>query len=702
MREESDQHERDEEKLIKIAKERFKLAQEAEQDVRTLALDDLRFSAGDQWPSEMKAERAQDGRPCLVINRVPQFIRQITNQQRQSRPGMKVSPVDDHADVDTAEVIQGLIRHIEYNSNADVAYNTAFESAVRHGFGYYRIVTDYVDPWSFDQEILIKRVRNPFSVYMDPASKEIDGSDMNWCFVFEEVTKDQFKDDYEESELSKMQDWTAIGDQVNDWVNTETVRVAEYFYKDYEERTLLLLSDGVVIDKAKFSDGNLPMGVSIVNERVAQVPIIKWCKINGMEILEEGVWPGQWIPIIPVFGSELDINGKRYLEGIVRHAKDSQRMYNYWASTETETISLAPRAPYIAAEGQIPREYEGQWKTANKKNHAYLVYKPTALNGQPLPPPQRNVFETPVQAITNARMQASEDMKATTGIYDAGLGARSNETSGVGIQRRKEQGETSNYHFLDNFFISMRHGGRIIVDILPKIYDAPRTARIIGIDGREEMVKLNQVFKVGANEKHYNLSAGKYDVVMDTGPSYATRRQEALASMMDLTRNYPQMAQVAGDLLVKNMDWPGANDIAKRLEKTLPPGILEDKNKPQLPPEVQAQMQQMQTLIGQLTEQLNAASDDIKTKRVELESKERIEFAKLDVELKKEFAKLHSQESIAALKAEMQDIQSRLNLLNFNEPLNFNGTGSDQSVSYQDQQPQFPTGGASPGQFMGE
>lgn len=685
------------EKLLETARERFRLAEEAERRIREVALDDLKFRAGEQWPQQMKMERELDHRPCLVINRIPQFIRQITNDQRQNRPSIKVYPVDDKGDVETAKIYQGLIRHIEYNSGADAAYDTAFEGAAIKGFGYFRIITDYVDPTSFEQEILIKRIRNHFTVYIDPNSKEPDGSDMNWAFIFEDVPKDDYKAEYGESELAGMDDWSSIGDAHKGWVTKSTCRIAEYFYKEFQEIDICQIESGASIAKSELEQlypEGIPDGL-IIQERRAKVPVIKWCKINGLEILEETEWPGRWIPIIPVYGDELDIDGEVIREGVIRHAKDSQRMYNYWKSTETETIALAPKAPFLVAEGQIPREYEPLWKTANKKSHAFLTYKPTDHKGQLVPPPQRNSFEPPVAAITNASLHAAEDLKATTGIYDAALGAKSNETSGVAIQRRNQQAQTSNYHLIDNLTRSIRHCGRIIVDLIPKIYDTARAARIIGEEGEQEVIRINEEFEHRGRKVHYNLGVGKYDVVVETGPSFATKRQEAAVSMEGLAKAYPQIMQVAGDLMVKNMDWPGASEIAERLKKTLPPGIAEDKDKKPIPPEVQAQLSQMDQMIAALTEQLQAATETINTKKLELESKERIEFAKLETQLELEKLKQAQQFAIDSVNRQIADLQRRQELLGIYEPIAGTNEGTDET------QEQL-TGELSPGTTMGE
>lgn len=689
--------------ILRVARERFVLSEEAFSDIRSIALEDLEFRAGEQWPEGVKNERNLDGRPCLTINRIPQFIRQITNDQRQNRPAIRVSPVDDKADIETAKILQGMIRHIEYNSSADTAYDTAFEGAVTKGFGYFRIITDYVDAKSFDQEILIKKIQNSFSVYPDPFSKESDGSDMNWCLIVDDVNKDDYDAMYGESELSQMQDWQGIGDQSEGWVSGKSCRIAEYFYKDYKETTIVLLSNGQVIEKSEAK--NLPIDVTIVNERKASIPTVKWLKINGIEILEETEWMGQWIPIIPVYGDELNVNGKKILEGVIRHAKDSQRMYNYWASTETEAIALAPKAPYLVAEGQI-KGFENQWREANRKNQAFLTYKPVSSGGTTIGAPQRNTYEPPVQAVSNARMLASEDLKATTGIYDAALGNRSNENSGVAIQRRNAQSQTSNFHFVDNLSRSLKHAGRILVDLIPKIYDAPRAARILGEDGEQEIVRINEEFEKDGQIVNYNLSRGKYDVAVDVGPSFATKRQEALTSMIDLTKTYPQIMGVAGDLLVKNMDWQGAQEIADRLKKTLPPGVADDdKNKQQVPPEMQAQMQQMGGMIDQLTQKLNEANEQIKTKSIEIESRERIAFAQMEVDLKKELLKQQAEAANALYMEELAAIRNRLNLLDVNQDFdsqyeNENEQMPDQQVPEMNQQ-QMPTDGLTSGQPTG-
>lgn len=664
--------------ILATARERLALAEEAETDIRLQALDDLNFRAGEQWPANVQQDRNRDGRPCLVINRLPQFVQQVTNDQRQNRPAIKVHPVDDLATEDTAGVIQGLIRHIEYNSNADVAYDTAFESAVTGGFGYFRIITDYSDPESFDQEILIKRIRNPFSVFFDPYSQEPDGSDANWVFIVDDMSRDDYRAQFPNSKLASSDtNWSDIGNDQPGWIKSgDSARIAEYYCKEFKEETIHLLSTGLTVRDAELHDAlakaqaaNLP--AHVVRSRKTRVPIIKWYKLNAIEILEQTEWPGSYIPIVPVYGSELYINGRRILESVVRNAKDSQRMYNYWASAETEAIALAPRAPYMVAEGQI-EGYEEIWETSNRSNHAYLPYKPTTIAGQPAQPPIRQTFEPAVAAITNARMMAADDLKSTTGIYDAAVGAQSNEVSGIAIQRRAGQTQTSNFHFVDNLTRSLRHAGRILVDLIPRIYDTARAARIIGDDGEQKVVRINDPNNKDESGRPllYALDVGRYDVTVDTGPSFASKRQEAAASMMDLTQKYPQIMQLAGDLLVKNMDWPGAQEIAERIKKTLPPGIADDPKQQQIPPQAQAQMQQMSAMIKQLSSHLDEATKVIETKKLDLEHRERIELMKTQAQIEMKLAELGTKSSIALLQEEVGAISHRLKFLGMDQPIN--------------------------------
>ena len=705
---------------LRIAQERLQIVQEAETEIRKLYREDMEFRAGDQWPEKVKSDRDQDGRPCLVINRLPQFIQQVTNDQRQNRPAIKVHPLDDSADIETGEIIQGIIGHIENNSNADFAYDTAFESAVIGGFGFWRLTTEFANPNSFNQEILIKRIRDANSTWLDPFAQEPDGSDANWGFILEDMAADEYKAKYPDSSLSRASSW-AEESYAPEWVKPDSVRVAEYFYKEFKDQTIHLLSTGETVQDEDLNDrlqaaatANIPS--TVVKSRVSKVPVIHWLKINAIDILEETIFPGSFIPIIPVYGAELMVNGKRVLEGVTRHAKDPQRMLNYWKSAETEAIALAPRAPWIAAEGQM-EGHENEWESANRKNHAYLYYKPISIGGQPAGPPTRSAVEPAVQAITQAAMNAGEDLKATTGIYAPNPQQDAAGASGVAIQKRNTQVQTSNFHLVDNLARAQKHTGRILVEIIPQIYDSARAQRIIGSDGTQKIVKINQTFKdESGKDAIYSLDQGKYGESIDSGPSFASKREEAAASILEFSRVMPQQAQFMGDLIAKNMDWPGAQEISDRLKKMLPPQLQDAPNMKDIPPQFMAQMQQMQALVQQqhnlVTQQhqiIQQKQIETMRKKMELEHDERIEIMKLKTQAEIALAQLDSKRNSELLMHQVNQIDSRLNMIGENQPIGADDPDIQNYLASQQpggnpagQQggPQ-PTGGQSPGSPMG-
>ena len=611
--------------ILSTARARLNMAISAYSESREDEIDDLKFFAGSpdnhwQWPADVLATRGAvqgqtiNARPCLTINKLPQHVRQVTNDQRQNRPAIKIIPVDDKADTEVADIYDGLMRHIEYISDADVAYDTACENQVAYGEGYIRILTEYCDSDSFDQDIKIGRVRNSFSVYMDPTIQDPCGSDASWCFITEDILKEDYERMFPDASPISTLQTLGVGDQsLSQWINEDTVRIAEYFYVEHEKKTLNLYPGNVSLFEGTPEDKQMKlMGMKPVRTRQADVKKVKWCKINGYEILEEQEWAGKFIPVVRVVGNEFEVDGRIYVSGLVRNAKDAQRMYNYWVSQEAEMLALAPKAPFIGYGGQF-EGYEQQWKTANTQNWPYLEVNPDVTDGQGavLPLPQRALPPMAQTGLIQAKMGASDDIKSTTGQYDSSLGATSNERSGRAILAREKQGDTGTYHYVDNLARAVRHIGRQIVDMAPKIYDTQRIARIIGMDGETKMAKIDPTQPVPVRkiedqngiviDKIYNLGVGKYDVCVTTGPSYMTKRQESLDAMSQLLQGNPQLWAVAGDLFVKNMDWPGAQEMAKRFAKTIDPKLLSDDDKT---PELQAAEQQIQAM-GQEMEQMH-------------------------------------------------------------------------------------------------
>ena len=638
--------------ILREARERYKAASDAEAQQRLQMLDDQRFMSGDQWPEQIKQRREsttnQGGpRPCLVINKLTQYKHQVLNDIRQNNPSIRVRPVDDNSDVEVAEILQGLIRHIEDASNADVAYETAVDNAVTSGLGYFRICTDWtsLDQWS--QEITIKRIPNPFSVYLDCNSTEPDGSDANWALVCDMVPESEFTSLWPDADPSS---WEAdsLGDEKQNWVESDgknkKYRVAEYFRKVPVKDSLLLLSDGTVCLRSSLNGKMPPQAVSIVKERQTTRHKVEWFKLSGFQVLERGEFPGECIPIIPVIGEEVWVGAKRILQGIVRQAKDPQRMYNYMRSAAVERIALTPKSPYIAAEGQL-EGYENEWERANTDNISVLQYRPVSLNGQPVPAPMRVPAPDVPMGFVEEANRAEQDIQTTLGIYNAGLGAPSNEKSGKAIFLRQREADVATFHFVDNLSRSIRHAGRIIVDIIPKIYDTQRVARIIGEDGSVTTARINPEqeepitgymdHETGEIVKIYNPGVGKYDVSVSVGPSYTTKRQEAADAMMGVVQAVPNLFPMVGDLLVKNMDWPGADDIAKRLRKMLPPQLQDSDDEggrdSAMAQQVQQLMQAAEAKIRALTAELQQAQSDRAIKVAELELKDKDINARLEV-----------------------------------------------------------------------
>ena len=601
--------------MLATMRTRLTMAISAYSDSREDELDDLRFRAASpdnqwQWPADVLATRGSiqgqtiNARPCLTINKLPQHVLQVTNDQRQNRPSGKVIPADDKADIEVAEIFNGIVRHIEYISDADVAYDTACDNQVTFGEGYFRILTEYCDDNSFEQDLRIGRIRDSFSVYMDPTIQDPCGSDAEWCFINQEITKEEYEREFPDAApLSSLQ--YGVGDgQLNAWINQDTVRIAEYFYIEHKAKKLNQYHGGItaMVGSPEAKQAEM-MGLIAIKTRDVDVRTVKWCKTNGFEVLEKRDWAGKYIPVIRVIGNEFEIDGRMYVSGLVRNAKDAQRMYNYWVSQEAEMLALAPKAPFIGYGGQF-EGYEAQWKTANINNWPYLEVNPDVTDGQGavLPLPQRAQPPMASSGLLQAKMGASDDIKSSTGQYDSSLGATSNERSGRAILAREKQADTGTYHYIDNLARAIRYGTRQLVDLIPKIYDTQRIARIVGIDGETDQAMIDPTqpmpVKKIQNEqgivikKIYNPNVGKYDVAVTTGPSYMTKRQESLDAMSQLLQGNPQLWAVAGDLFIKHMDWPGAQEMAARFAKTIDPKLLSNEDDPAL----QAANQQMQAM----------------------------------------------------------------------------------------------------------
>ncbi len=599
------------------------------------AYSDLRFRRGeleDQWDAD--ALRQRKGRPTHVINEIPQFVRQVTGDQRQSKPSIKVVPVDDQADPDTAEVLAGIIRYIENRSYAQYVYTSAADSQVACGIGHWRVTTEYASSTTFNQEIRIAGIDDGVSVLWDSDAILPTREDAGRCFVPVDMSLAKFKAAWPNAKADGFEIRSEAA--FLNWHGDDYIRVVEYWVKKPIVRSLVLMPDGGIDDVTEqtkdFSKEELAAAGEFYQSRGARFERrdgFKICRylMTSAEILEETDWLGLHIPIVPVVGEEVRIGRDVYRHGIVRYMKEPQRMANYYASAETEVIALQPKAPWIGTRKNFEKDYD-LWDTANTENHSFLQFTPDPANPggpQRVPPPVAS------QAIVMGRQKASDMMRAVVGIYDASLGARSNETSGVAIRARDAQGDTGTYVYHSNFALAIQRTGQILVDLAPHVYDTERTMRIIGDDGKPSTTKINRRVMEGGEEKVRNdITVGSYDVMTMEGPSYATRRDEARDGLTAFIQAFPQAAPVLGDVYAKMQNWPDADKIGERLEELLPAPIKAklkqeraDPNAPPEPPSQEEQQAAAENEIKQVTVQLEldgkkAANDKIKAETAKI------------------------------------------------------------------------------------
>lgn len=608
-------------KIIRQALEEFKTCEEAEEKNRTRYLDSLKFSLGDQWPETIRRARESDpngARPCLTLDKVNQYVKQVVNDARQNRPSIKPRPVDDLADPEVAEVLQGVIRHIEDQSKADVSYDTAIEMATRGGFGYIRVMNDYAEDDGFEQDIFIKPVLNPLSCYMDPNAKELDGSDARYAFVFDDVPRDDFKAQYPKADPC---DFETTRVSAKNWVNEKTIRVAEYFKVEDGARTVWQDENGQASEKE----------IEGAVFRSIKTRKVVWRKITAKEVLEEREFPSKWIGIVPVYGHVIWVGEEKRVSGLIWPAIDAQRVYNYSASAYVERVALVPKAPYLAPAKAV-EGYERMWARANTSNQAFLPYNHIDEAGNPIPPPSR-ASTVDVPAGWLQAMQANEhDIQAALGMYQAAVGAPSNEKSGKAILAREHQADTATFHFTDNLSRAIRQVGRIVLDMLPRIYDTRRVIRILGEDSSVKVAQIEPDMSIPYKEERdergkairqlFNPTLGKYDISVQVGPAYSTKRAEAADFLSNVTQSNPQMMQIVGDLMFKAMDVPYADEIAERLRKLLPPQLQEEQGDPaQQVGMLQGELQKAGTIITQLAQELQASQDQIQAAQSQAEER---------------------------------------------------------------------------------
>ena len=563
--------------IVQAGKERYKIATEGWQHIYDEASDDLKFVYDvdeGQWPSAIRTAREKDGRPIITVNKLQKFVRQLRGDLQMNRPRIKVIPVDNAADPQMAELYNGLIRQIEYLSTANVAYDTAYMHAISSSIGFFRLVTKYIDDNSFDQDIFIKRVLNPLAVHLDPSAIEFTFEDGKYAFVEELVDKEEFKRAYPKATET---DFDGHKRLFGDWLYGDKVRVVEYFYKKPIQKKIVLLQTGEVLELSDIItiEEIKARGGEITRERTVDAHEIKWCRMNGVEVLMEADWPGKYIPIIPVLGDEVVVDGKKYYLSLARGAKGPQEMYNYWATSATETVALAPKNPFMVDHRQI-KGFENEWEEANRTNRMYIRYNAVAGLQKPAREPQ-----TQIPSAIMAMMQTTAfDIEDHLGRYEASKGQASNERSGKAIMARIGQSDKGTFTFVDNMSRAIVFGGKQIIDLIPKIYDTKRALQIMGDDGTPKQVTVNEPVP-GPNgvQMQNDLSVGKYDIIATVGASFGSKRQEMVQMMAESMQYAPTLAPVIAPLIFKYADFPGAQEVYQEIKNAVEKMKEEEANK---------------------------------------------------------------------------------------------------------------------------
>jgi hypothetical protein len=614
--------------ILQQAKERYQDAQEAVREQNVRFREDLKFSnpaCPEQWDDF--AQKARKGRPMLTLDRTNQFVSQIVNDARQNKPSIQVLPADSRADPEVAQRLNGIIRHIEYTSRAGIAYDTAIELSARVGQGWLRVVPKVIRPETNEQEIQIQRVHDPMSICLDSNSVEPDGSDAMCGFAETNLTDNAFAKSYPKAKKAQ---WDSEG-----WFSTEGVRICEYFKitETKENRIAIDGPDGgrMTVSEDEYWAMAKQIGFKppVHDQFIAKKRAVKWYKMTGAEILEETEFPADWIPLIPVLGYELWVDGKRHLCGMVRRLMDGQRLHNYEMSALTEALMSQPKAPFIMPERAMDG-HEDEWQGLNSGNPAALTYNDVDDQGTPIAAPIRLSPPAFPSAFATGAQLAVNEMEASVGMYKSNLGQQSNAVSGRAKLADQREGDTANFHYIDNLRRSMEHMGRIIVQMIPRIYDTRRQAKILGEDGEQSQVEIDPemgqpVRKQGRKVVAINPSLGAYDVRVKIGPSYTSMRTEASDRLVELSQGNPQLGAALAPLLVKMNDMPEADKIAKVAIALLPPNVQQvyaEDEEDDIPPAVKAQLRAQQEQIQQLTQGVQQATGVINDLQAKVEAKD--------------------------------------------------------------------------------
>lgn len=658
--------------VVARAHERFRQSVEWEGPFRQCYKDDMRFlyadsDNGEQWPAAVRSARQVSGQVMVTINKTHTHWLHVVNQAKENRAAISVSPTGAQASYDSAQIFEQIIKRIEYISDAETAYEKAIETAVGGGIGYWRIVTDYTDQDSFDQEIFIKQVADPLTVYLDPHIKTQDGSDARFAFIFDEVPRKEA----EKRWPRQVKGTQSFGDMAENWMRTDSIRIAEYYERNESKEWLYAIpseDDDIILARESSMP---PEGAALLKQAYEQNTEVQrrrvekfdvdWYLIVGDQIAERAKWAGKYIPIVRVVGEELVQEGRLDRKGIVRYLKDAQRSYNYNAAAALEFGALQSKSPYLAPVEAI-EGLENYWATANTQNHAYLPYNHADEAGNPIPQPQRQQPPTGAPVYLEGMQAAEHEMMMASGQYEATFSEQGNEISGVSIEQRKQQGERVTFHYLDNLAKAIRFTGKQLIDLIPKIYDTKRVLRIMDEGGEEHQVTVDPQAKKALQQKEdqgeaqvaaiFNPGVGSYEVIARVGPNFETRRKEAFSAMTNMLTANESLAPVIGDLYMANADFPYADKLQERMRnwiKTMNPAILGEGPTP-MEQQLQQQLSQAGNMIQALDQQLKdkSAQHQLEKQRLDMDV-----LTHLTTRMEKE-----RQETLDAFKAETDRLKA--------------------------------------------
>ncbi len=573
-------------------------AQDADQDNREAALEAQWFIEKQDGQWEPEWWDANSGKPRYTFDMTSPIVDQIAGEIEQADFDIKVRPAGGDSSKETAQILDGLIRNIENISNASAIYSHAGRNMVATGIDGWRVVQEYCDGMSYDQDLMIKPIYN-FSerVWFDVGSQTRDRSDSKYCFVLQAIPSDEYKERFPKGSGQSVSSGRT---KTGYYQKAATIVCGQIYYVKYEKTEIAMLSDGKIIeltdDTKAVLDELADNGITVSQSRPRKKPVVYSRLFDGSGWLtDEQRTVFSYIPVIPTYGNFKVIEDKTVYRGVVQKLMDPQRVMNYSLSREIEEGALAPRAKYWMTPKQAAG-HEEKLRTMNVNSDPVQFYNPdpTVAGGAP---PQQSGGAQINPGLRTVSESMRQIMGQTAGMFAANMGDNPGLQSGVAIKSLQQKGDNGTIKYFKAMEIAISQTARVMVDAMPRVYDTTQQKRILNADGSFEMQTLNQTVIDGQTGKPVvinDLSKGKYDVTCSAGPSFQSRSQEAVQTILEMAAFDPSVIQSGADILFNNLDSPGMDLIAQRKRQQLlaagviPPTQMTDEEKAQI---AQAQAQ---------------------------------------------------------------------------------------------------------------